>query len=322
MAPAPRNAARQVVLLLGIGFLASFPAYGNAFYVDLALRLMLLGMLAMALDLALGYAGLISLGHAAFFGAGGYVLAWMTPDSGPANLWLVAPMALTASALLAAMFGWIAARAAGAAFLMITLALGQVAYYATLEIPGFGGADGHLIAFAPVLPLGPIRVNLGSSFTLYYFSLVTLVLLYVCLRLLVHGPLGRALQAGRDNEPRLRALGVNTALNKVVVMAISGGIAGLAGLLSAIHDGFVSPEHLAWHASGQALVTVIIGGAGTLFGPIFGTFAFGILQDILQDLTSHWKLALGAIIIAAMIGMPGGLASLLNKRWLKERRRT
>ena len=321
MPPAPRSTARRVVLLLGVTFLASFPAYGNTFYVDLALRLMLLGMLAMALDFALGYAGLISLGHAAFFGIGGYVLAWMTPTSAPANVWLVAPVALLASAGLAALFGWIAARAAGAAFLMITLALGQVAYYAALEMPVFGGADGHLIPFAPVLPLGPFRIDLGGLITLYYISLVSLGLLYVGLRVLVLGPLGRALQAGRDNEPRLRALGVNTALNKVVAMAISGAVAGLAGLLAAIHDGFVSPEHLAWHASGQALVTVIIGGAGTLFGPIFGTFAFGILQDMLQDLTSHWKLVLGAIIIAAVIGMPGGLASLLNGTWPKKRTR-
>ena len=308
--------SRSLVLphLAAVTLLACFPMIGGEFYVDLALRLMILSIFALSLDLLVGHTGLVSLGHAAFFGLAGYVLATITPDTGPISLWYALACCLAVTAVAALIIGWFSVRTSGIYFIMITLAFAQLLYYFFSESQVFGGSDGAFVSFRPLLSIGSTEIaDLNHPIVFYYFVLVSLVMTYAFLAIILRAPFGRVLRGIRVNEVRTRGLGFATQRYKLLSFVFAGTLAGFAGFLEAVHTGYVSPGHLSWHESGTVLVMVILGGAGTLSGPILGAFAFGLLETWFQDLTEHWLLLLGIFIVLVVLFMPGGMAGTIQR---------
>jgi branched-chain amino acid transport system permease protein len=308
-----------VVLLALVGLLAFYPVYGpllfpakHAFMLQKITGIMILAVMAMSLDLLVGIAGMVSLGHAAFFGLGGYMLAIVSPQYEAANLWVALPLALAATAVAAALVGALSIRTAGISFIMITLAFGQMGYYFFNDSRIAGGSDGAYIYVMPTLELaGKSLINLENKVTFYYVVLGAFVAAYLVLRMVLASPFGRVVQAIGVNENRVKGLGFNPDLYKLVAFTIGGTVAGLAGFLAAAQYGFVNPSMLSWHQSGQALVMVILGGMGTLFGPALGAFVLELARMGFESTTEHWLLPMGAFIIGVVLVLPKGLAGLL-----------
>lgn len=304
----------RVFLMLGIAALAAFPWIGDEFYVDFVARLMILGIFAMSLDLLVGFTGLVSFGHAAFFGLSGYVLAIFMPEDAPASVFWILPLCLAVTALAATVVGWIAVRTSGIYFIMITLAFAQMFYFFFNDYPAFGGSDGIFVNFRPLFGFGETTIiDLEDPLAFYYAILVTLIASYAGLRMILRAPFGQVLRAIKADERRTRSLGYNTQRYKLVSFVIAGTVAGLAGFLEASHAYIISPAHLSWHESGMVLMTVILGGMGTLYGSVIGAFTFGFLQDQLQVLSDHWMLFLGIFIIVVVLVLPHGIAGLLQR---------
>jgi branched-chain amino acid transport system permease protein len=290
------------------GALFAFPWFGSDFYVDLIVRLMIFAIFAMSLDLLVGFTGLVSFGHAAFFGLAGYILASITPDSAPVSLWLAAFATLAGVAAAAAVVGYFAVRTTGVYFIMITLAFAQMLHYYFNESVAFGGSDGMFIMFRPAVEVGGVSVlDLHDPLTFYYAVAGTLITVYVLLAAILLAPFGHVIRAVRTNESRTMALGYPTFWYKLASFVIAGTLAGLAGMLEAIHTGYVSPGHLSWHQSGLVMMMVILGGVGTLYGAVIGVFAFGLMRDKLQDVTEYNTLVIGIFIIAVVAFFPRGI---------------
>ncbi len=308
--------SRPLVLvhLIALALLAGFPWVGGEFYVDLTLKLMILALFALSLDLLVGYTGLVSFGHAAFFGLSGYVLAMVTPEAEPVTLWFALACCLAASAAAALVIGWFSVRTSGVYFIMITLAFAQMLYYFFNESSAFGGSDGLFVFFRPVAAMGSVVLfDLDDPMVFYYFTLATLIAGYGVLATILRAPFGQVLRGIRINEGRTRALGYPTRRYKLAGFVIAGTLAGLAGFLEAVHTGYVSPGHLSWHESGTILMVVILGGRGTLYGPVLGAFVFGLSRNWFQDITEHWLLLMGLFIVGLVLFMPGGIAGLVER---------
>ncbi len=306
--------AIKLLILTALAVLVAFPWVGDEFYVDFVGRLMILGIFAMSLDLLVGFTGLVSFGHAAFFGLSGYMLAIFTPQDAPASLFWILPLSLLITALAALIVGWIAVRTSGIYFIMITLALAQMFYYFFNDFPAFGGSDGIFVAYRPVFGVGDfVLIDLENRLTFYYFILAAMIASYLALRMMLNAPFGQVLRAIKTNERRTVSLGFHTHRYKLASFVIAGTIAGLAGFLEAAHSGIISPAHLSWHESGLVLMTVILGGTGTLYGSVIGAFALGILQDQLQDFSEHWMLFLGIFIIVIVLILPHGIAGAIKR---------
>jgi branched-chain amino acid transport system permease protein len=302
------------VLLAAVVGLALFPWVGEAFYVQLVVRLMILGIFAMSLDLLIGFTGLVSFGHAAFFGLSGYLLAIVTPDSGPVTVWYALPICLAGTALAALVIGWVSVRTSGIYFIMITLAFAQMLFYFFNENQALGGSDGIFIFFRPTVAVGSLTlIDLDDDLAFYYFVLASLVGAFLILSMVLRAPFGQVIRGIRANEARTRALGFATQHYKLVSFVIAGTLAGYAGFLEATHTGIMSPAHLGWHESGLVMMTVILGGMGTLYGPVLGAFAMGLFQDFVQDLTEYWLLVLGLFVIAVVLFLPDGIAGLVTR---------
>jgi len=304
----------RAVLLAAVLGLSLFPWVGEHYYVELIIRLMVLGIFAMSLDLLIGFTGLVSFGHAAFFGLAGYILAILTPETGPIGIWLALPACLAACALAALVIGWFSVRTSGIYFIMITLAFAQMLFYFFNENAALGSSDGTFIFFRPVISIGgTVLLNLDDPATFYYFVLASLVGCYLLLTMILDAPFGQVIKGIRANEPRTRALGYPTFHYKLVSFVIAGTMAGFAGFLEATHTGFVSPAHLGWHESGLVIMFVILGGMGTLYGPVIGAFTFGLLQDQFQEVTEHWSLVIGVFVILVVLFLPNGIAGLVMR---------
>jgi branched-chain amino acid transport system permease protein len=210
--------------------------------------------------------------------------------------------------------GWISIRTSGIYFIMITLAFAQMFFYFFFESPDYGGDDGIFLFFKPVLMIGANDIlQLEHENNFYYFSLSCLVLGYLFLKMILQAPFGKVVTAIKANEHRVRALGYATHHYKLVSFVIAGALAGLAGFLEGAHTGYVNPAYLSWHESGIAIAIVILGGMGTLYGPIIGAFVIVMLQNFLPELTQHWQLLFGGIIIAVVLFLPHGIVSLPGK---------
>ena len=315
-APARTGGAKRTQLAVAgvLALLALFPLAGATFYTELVTKVMILAIFALSLDLLVGYTGLVSFGHAAFFGVGAYTLGLLTPKYEAASFWLTLPLALAASGAAAVAVGAFVVRARGIYFIMVTLAFAQMFYFVFHDTRLGGGSDGIGMNFRPVATIaGFTPFDLGSSNQLYYLVLAALLLVFVFLRRLLRSAFGRALQGIRSNEQRMRSLGFPVYRYKLASFGIAGALAGLAGYLSALQFGFVNPELLSWHQSGNVLLMVILGGVGTLYGAVAGAFAFVALQEIFSSVTTHWQLLLGGAIILLVIFLPGGLSSVLRR---------
>lgn len=275
-------------------------------------EVLILGLFAMSLDLLVGYTGLYSFGHAASYGLGAYAAAlallhWELP------LPVVVLGAAAFTAAVALPMGWLCTRTTGVSFAMLTLAFAQLAYALAYKWQTLtGGSDG--LAGIPRTP-GPFGIDwFVSRPGFYYLVLVCLLGAFVFCRAFVRSPLGTALQAIRENERKAQALGYNPRAYKIVAFVIAYFFGGLAGALYAPFAGFASPDLLFWLVSGQVLVMVIVGGAGTLVGPILGAAFFLLLENHLSAFTESWALILGAIFIFFVIFVPEGVWGLLERR--------
>ncbi|MEO9136549.1 MAG: branched-chain amino acid ABC transporter permease [Casimicrobiaceae bacterium] len=297
--------------------LATFPHVGGQFYVDLVLTIMILAIFALSLELLVGGTGLVSFGHAAFFGIGAYATALLSPSVSPPSLAWLLPAVLIITALAALAIGALSLRTRGIYFIMVTLAFAQMVYFVFHDMEFAGGSDGRYLYVKPVLAIGGVTLlDLDRPRTFYYVTLGCLCAVYALLALLRRSRFGHALAGIKSNEQRMRAAGFSTYPYTLVAFMLSGTLAGIAGFLHAVKDGFVNPEILAWHQSGAVLLMLILGGIGTLRGPVVGAFVFVLLKELFQSealfggFARHWQLPLGLTIIACVALMPGGVIGL------------
>ncbi|AEG93334.1 branched-chain amino acid ABC transporter permease [Ramlibacter tataouinensis] len=304
----------QVALLLGLLALAAFPFFGTDFYASMVARMMILAIFAMSLDLLQGVTGLVSLGHAAFFGLAGYALAFLTPAGEPASLWWTLPAAVAAAGLAALVIGFFVVRTHGIYFIMVTMAFAQMVFYLFFDNKALGGSDGIYINFKPHAAL----FDLENRLVFYYFTLAVLVAVYLFLRRLLWSPFGRVLAGIRVNEHRMRAMGYGTFGYKLAAFTLAGALAGLAGYLWGAQTGFINPELMGFHMSAHAIMMVILGGMGNFAGAIVGAFAFEYLLHLFKDLPDigafragkHWQLWMGLFIVGVVLFAPRGLLGL------------
>jgi branched-chain amino acid transport system permease protein len=305
---------QRLLLLLCLLALLVFPALADKFYLQLFSKIMILAIFAMSLDLLVGFTGLVSLGHAAFFGVGAYTLLLLSPEYQAASLWLSLPAALAAAAFAALVIGFLVLRSSGVYFIMATLAFTQMFFYYVTGAKTLGGSDGAYIFAKPDAELfGFVPFKLANTVHFYYVVLALLLGVYILLRVILRSPFGHTIKGIKANEHRMRSLGFATFRYKLASFVIAGMLAGLAGYFDAAQFGFVNPDLFGWRQSGIVLMMVILGGMGTLYGPIFGAFALVLLQDFLADITRHWLLPMGLFIIIAVLVLPGGLGGLIEQ---------
>jgi branched-chain amino acid transport system permease protein len=277
-------------------------------------KVLILGILAMALNLVVGFGGLVSLCHAAFYGIAGYVLALAAPKYEPASLWLTLPLALIASSAVALILGALSLRTRGVYFIMVTLAFGEMLFYFFHDTKFAGGSDGVFINLKPEAMLFGVNVlDLDKARVFYWVVLALVALTILLLHTITRAPFGRALAAARDNERRARSLGFPIYRVRLTAFVISGALAGLAGYFAAAQFGFVAPQMLGWHQSAIVLVMVVLGGQRSVAGPLIGAVIVMGLEESLKGLTEHWKLIEGLIIIAIVLAFPGGLQGLIAR---------
>lgn len=298
--------------LLLLAVLTIFPFAAGAleqeFYIGVASRLMIFALAATSLNLVLGFGGMVSLGHAAYFGAGAYTVGILM-QHGIASAWLSWPAAIVISGLLAALIGVISLRTRGVYFIMITLAFAQMVYFLFISLRAYGGDDGLSLATR-----SETGIDMGSDTAFYYVVLVMLALTIAFVHRLVNSRFGRTVQAIRENETRMEAIGYPVFRYKLVCFSIGGALAGLAGALIANQNMLVSPNLIHWTQSGMLMVMVILGGTGYLFGGVIGAVAILLLEEVLSGYTMHWQLALGVVLLAVVMVLPNGLASLMERR--------
>ena len=308
----------QLLLVLGLMALIAFPFAGQDFYTQMVTRMMILAIFAMSLDLLQGITGLVSLGHAAYFGLAGYVLAFLSPADAGASWLSTLPLAVLASALLALVIGFFVVRTQGIYFIMVTMAFAQMVYFLFFDNKALGGSDGLYVNVRPAA----LGLDFENKQVLYYFTLVSMLLVYGFLRRLLWSPFGRTLNGIRLNEHRTQALGYASFSYKLTAFTLAGALAGLAGYLWAAQSGYVNPELMGFHMSAHAIMMVILGGMGNVAGALIGAFGFELFLHFFKDLPKvgefelgkHWQLWMGSLIVLVVLIAPQGLMGLLRPR--------
>ncbi|HEY6910254.1 MAG TPA: branched-chain amino acid ABC transporter permease [Myxococcales bacterium] len=300
---------RAALALVAAALLLAPALLPSEFYVNIATQVLIAAIFALSLNLLVGYTGLISLGHGVFLGVAAYLVIGLTTRLGMGQL----PAALAALALataLAAAFAPIALRATGLGFLMITLALGQILWGLAYRWVGVTGGDNGLSGFSRPSPLG---LDLGSPRVFYLFSVAVFACAFFFIALLVRSPFGAGLRGVRDQPRRLRALGWDTWLLRYLAFVIAGFWGAVAGVLWAYYNQFVSPHVLGLPNSAEALLMVIAGGAGTLFGPIAGAVLVVLLKNVASAYVTRWMMLLGTVFVVIVIFVPEGLVPGLSR---------
>jgi len=299
------------VLLL---VLAAVPPFTSSYVLSLVTQALIYAIVAMSLDLILGYTGLASLGHAAYFGLGAYAVGILTTRYG-AGFWTTLLVGVLLAAAVAAVFGLVALRATGVYFLMITLALGMVAWgLAHRWVSLTQGDNGISGVPRPVLGFG---LSLARAVPFYYFALIGFLLAFVFLRVVVRSPFGQALIGIRESESRMRTLGYHVWLHKYLGFVIAGAVGGFAGVLWACYQGFVSPGELELTTSVKILLMVALGGRGTLLGPALGALLIALLENLVSVYTHRWLLILGAVYIGTIVYAPEGILGAVRQWRMK-----
>lgn len=301
-------------LVMGVAFVLLPPFFPS--YVQSQLtKVFIFAIFAMSLDLSWGYTGLISLGHAAYFGTAGYAVGILTIHYGVDSLWVTAPIGIVAAGLMAALFGLIALRVSGAYFLLITTALGQLLFSVAWKWRALSseGTEGIVGISRPSLGLPGFTWDFTSF---YYFVILAFVICFLILYRLVRSPFGYALQGIREDEKRMRAIGYNVWLHKYIVFIIAGVFAGVAGVLFVYHNGVVVPEDLAIGTSVLALLMVVIGGVGTLYGPAIGAAVIIPLEFFIGIMVpERWPLVLGIVFVFSIMRFRQGIGVYLLRSW-------
>jgi len=293
---------RHALLLIGAAALGAVAFSGDRFWLQFLGKAMIGCILAVSLDLLVGFTGLVSLAHSAFFGLAAYTLAGLTNGLGWSNPLVTLPLCLAAAALAAVLIGWLSLRATGVYFIMVTLAFTQMLFYLFNDSPALGGSDGLYVQERPV----------GSRTAAYLLIWCALLLVYLLLSRVLRAPYGRTLEGIRINEQRMRSLGYPTRRYKLVAFVIASALAGLAGYLDATLYGFVNPAQLGWRQSGLVLVTVLLGGKGTLYGPALGSLLLAFIEHYGERVTEHWNALIAALVIAVVLFLPRGLAGVFQ----------
>ncbi|MCG6951899.1 MAG: branched-chain amino acid ABC transporter permease [Betaproteobacteria bacterium] len=307
--------ARMVLLVVGLALLALVPAgaayFDQPFYVDLLRRVMIFAIAALSLNLILGYGGMVSFGHAAYLGIGGYSVAILA-YYGVHNGFLQLAVAIGASALVALLIGAISIRTSGIYFIMITLAFTQMLYFLGISLEEFGGDDGMALAarsdFAGL-------IDLGDSTAFYYVVFVVMVVFLYLIHRIVNSRFGMVIRASKSNEARTRAIGYSPYPYRLVAFVIAGAMCGVAGFLLVNHTAYLTPDFMHWTRSGEIMFMVILGGIGTAVGPVLGAFVLLLLEDIISGMAGfvgqHWQLFIGIFLVLVVLFAKRGLAGLL-----------
>jgi branched-chain amino acid transport system permease protein len=272
------------------------------YWVNAATRILILALAAVSLDLIVGYGGLVSFGHAAYFAVGGYTVAILA-QHGVDEALIAWPAAVVAAAVLAALAGALSLRTTGIFFIMITLAFAQMVFFTLIAVKAWGGNDGLALDARSVLP----PIDLHDATALYFVCLALLLAFVVFAAQLVESRFGMVLRGARSSERRMLALGFPTFRYKLVAFVVAGGGAGLSGALWAEYARFVSTDMASWTRSGEFLVMVILGGLGSLVGAIYGAAVLLGLESLLAGYTEHWMLPLGAILLVIVLFAKRGL---------------
>ncbi len=304
--------ARFVVVAAVAAALALMPAIalatGNGFLLVISSRIVIMAIAASSLNLILGYGGMVSFGHAAYLGIGGYAVGILA-HSGIYSGFVQWPAALLASAAFALIVGVLCLRTRGVSFIMITLAFAQMVYYVATGLDEFGGDDGLTIyrrsQFAGV-------IDLSNKTVFYYLCLTLLAATVFIVWRLANSRFGLVIQGARSNDRRMQALGFPTYRYRVVAFVIGGVLCGLAGALLANHNDFISPADMHWTRSGDLIVMVILGGMRSLFGPLYGAIALLVLEEVLSEITEYWPIILGPLLLVVVLYARGGIDGLLG----------
>jgi branched-chain amino acid transport system permease protein len=313
MTAVPASARRRLsawpAAVAVVAALATVPLVAQSYYLHLLTLTFVYGIMAMSLDLLVGYTGLSSLGHAAYFGVAGYGAGILSTRFG-LGFWPTAGLAVVLTVVMAAMFGLLAIRAVGAYFLIITLALGQIIWGLAYRWVSLTGGDNGLRGIRrPALGWG---IDLGSIHAFYYFALAVMVLAGALMYLLTISPFGLTLRGIREGESRMRVLGYDVWLHKYLIFVLAGAFCGVGGVVYAYYNGFVSPADVSLVASANALLMVILGGTGTLFGSVIGSALLVFLQNLLSGITQRWLTVLGAILVLAVMYAPTGIVGAVR----------
>jgi branched-chain amino acid transport system permease protein len=304
----------QLALALLLVALLVFPWVGSDFYVQMVSRMMILAIFAMSLDLLQGVTGLVSLGHAAYFGLAGYALAFLSPQDSAASLWWTLPASALLAGLAALVIGFFVVRTHGIYFIMVTMAFAQMIFYLFFDNKALGGSDGVYLNFKPSLAIGSWEpLSLDDKVTFYYLCLLLMLLVYAFLRRLLWSPFGRALSGIRVNEHRMRAMGFPTFGYKLAAFTLAGTLAGVAGYLWGAQTGFLNPELMGFHMSAHAIMMVILGGMGNFAGAIVGAFTFEYTLHVFKDITTRWQLLMGVFIVLVVVFAPRGLLGWMER---------
>jgi branched-chain amino acid transport system permease protein len=289
------------IALTGLVALGAFPlvmqALDQPFYVVLASRILIFALVASSLNLIVGFGGMVCFGHAAFFGAGAYVVAILMVH-GVSSAWLAWPAAVAVAAGAALVIGAISLRTRGVYFIMITLAFAQMVYYVFVSLKVYGGDDGLPMAGRSLLGLG---LDLKSDVTFYYVVLAIVAVAFYSL-------------ARLENETRMEAAGYPVYRFKLIAFVLAGALAGLGGALLANQNELASPTMLHWTQSGMLLIMVILGGVGFLYGGVLGAAVLLLLEEVVSGYTIHWQLGVGLVLLAVVLYAPNGLSTLLQRR--------
>jgi branched-chain amino acid transport system permease protein len=304
---------RIVLWIVAVGLLVALPpvvtALGETYYIDLVRRIMILALAAISLNLILGYGGLVSFGHAAYIGVGAYAVG-ILGFYGIANGWVHILVAVAASAVMALAIGAVSIRTSGIYFIMITLAFTQMLYYLGISLAEFGGDDGmRLKSRSQFSGL----VDLADPVQFYYVALGLMVLYVIVVYRLVNSRFGMVLRAAKSNEARSRAIGFSPYLYRLAAFVIAGAMCGLAGALYGNHTNYITPGLMSWHQSGELMFMVILGGMATTAGPVLGTFALLVIEEVLKAYTEHWMVILGPLLVLSVIFFRRGLAGIFYK---------
>jgi branched-chain amino acid transport system permease protein len=309
---------RKVFWAVAILLLAALPpvalALGQPYYLDLFRRIMIFAIAAISLNLILGYGGLVSFGHAAYLGIGGYAVGILA-FYGFTNGWLQWGTAIVASALLAAAIGAVSIRTSGVYFIMITLAFTQMLYYLGISLEAFGGDDGMRLRARSEFPL----LDLNEPVQFYYVVLALMAAALLLTHRIVNSRFGMVLRAAKSNEARALAIGFSPYPYRLAAFVISGAMGGLAGALLVNHTNYLTPDFMHWTRSGEIMFMVILGGMATSAGPVLGAFAFLLVEDMLSAwlpvafVRQHWQLFLGPLLVLSVLFFRRGLAGIMRR---------
>jgi branched-chain amino acid transport system permease protein len=308
---------RRITLVLGLAALIVLPQILPTYYTGLLTEVLIYGIFAMGFNLLLGYTGLPSLGFSAHFGSAAYAAGIMALNVAN-NFWLDASVGLLVSVTVAAIYGVMSLRASGGYFLMITLALGQIVWGIAFGWRSMTGGDDGL----PGIPrphLGFVSWSPSSAPDYFYFALVIFIVAAAALYVIVNSPFGHALKGIRESEVRMNALGYNVWLYQYAAFVISALFAGVAGVLFVFYTGFVSTTELSIRLSAEVMLMVILGGAGTLWGPIVGTGFIVLLRNIISAYAARWILILGILYVLVVLFAPHGILGTIQRKFPKRR---